>query len=458
MDDSYLMTCMLKGMTEDKDYATTIATVFDDKYFDDSHFAEIFRYVQSHVNEFHAVPDKDIIINSVPADVKDMVIQQFQESEATDFSVSKNYDWLLEKTNIFLKDKAIKQSIIESVDLIDAGGDIQSIRKIVESALCKDIKVDIGLDYFGELAERLKRVFTATDSRIKTYYPTLDEMFNGGFPPYTLNFFIAKVHGFKTGIMTNIISRQIQNGVKVGLATLEMSNDMYAQRFDANLTNLDINRIYINKTLKGKFLKSIKEIKSNVGKGALYIKEYPTGQASVNDFRIWLRELAMRDKLPDIFYCDYISLMKPEGKSKGDLYSDGKSISEELRALGFEFDIPVVSVAQINRTGTFLDFESLDMNSIAECLCPYSLVNKKVGDKYEDVYIKDIKIGDKIKGSKKDVTIKSISDTKKKVMYKITTKSGKTIICSGKHKHPTNKGILSIDTGLKKGDKFNSFI
>ncbi len=179
-------------------------------------------------------------------------------------------------------------------------------------------------------------------------------------------FYTNGILSHNTGIMSNIISRQIRNNVKVGLATLEMSNDMYAQRFDANLTNLDINRIYINKTLRGKFLKDIKQIKDSIGEGALYIKEYPTGRANVNDFRIWLRELAMRDKLPDIFYCDYISLMKPEGKSKGDLYTDGKSISEELRALGFEFNIPVVSVAQINRTGTFLDFESLDMNSIAE--------------------------------------------------------------------------------------------
>jgi hypothetical protein len=48
------------------------------------------------------------------------------------------------------------------------------------------------------------------------------------------------------------------------------------------------------------------------------------------------------------------------------LYRDGKSISEELRAVGFEFNIPIVTVAQINRSGTFLDFDSLDMNSIAE--------------------------------------------------------------------------------------------
>ena len=366
VEDDYLMTCILKGMMEDKQYMNTVASVFEEDYFDDTHMAEIFKYIKYHLKDNTSLPSKDMIINSIPVDVRDRVIIQFQESESTDFSVSKNYDWLLENTNLYLKDRAIKRAIVESVDLIDSKESIQQIRNIIENALCKDIKINLGLDYFEQLQERLQRIFTSTDNRIKTFYPTLDEMYNGGYPSYTLNFFIAKVHGHKSNIMTNIISRQMVNNVKVALGTLEMSNDMYAQRFDANLTNLDINRIYINKTMRGKFLKNIKEIKDNIGEGALYIKEYPTGQASVSDFRIWLRELAMRDKKPDIFYCDYISLMKPEGKSKGDLYYDGKLISEELRALGFEFDIPVVSVAQINRTGTFLDFETLDMNSIAE--------------------------------------------------------------------------------------------
>ncbi len=267
-----------------------------------------------------------------------------RDAESTDFDVAKNYDWLMVETNKYLKDRAIKDSIIKSVDIIDKGvegGNYDEIKQVVETALCKDINIDLGLDYFGQMGERLTRIFNATDNRVKTYYPTLDELFNGGYPPYTLNMMIAKVHGHKTNIMTNIISRQIQNGVKVGLCTLEMSEDMYAQRFDANLTNLDINRIYHNATIKPEFLKGIKAVKAHIGDGKLYIKEYPTGKATVADFRRWLRELRMRGMSIDILYCDYISLMKAEANHAGDLYKDGKSISEELRALGFEFGIPV---------------------------------------------------------------------------------------------------------------------
>lgn len=366
VDLDYLYVCMLKGMMQDKNYAITVGSVFESRYFEDPGMVDVFEGIKSHIDTYGSLPGRDIIINSVDSDKRDGVVRMFEEADATDFNVSDNYDWLKIETNTYLKDRAIKDSIVQSVDIIDRGGNYEVVKKLVEDALCKDINIDLGLDYFGDMSERLRRVLTSSDNRVKTYYPSLDELFNGGFPPYTLNMMIAKVHGHKTNIMTNIIARQVQNNVRVGLATLEMSEDMYSQRFDANFTNLDINRIYHNASIKPQFIEGIREVKNNIGSGALYIKEYPTGKATVADFRRWLRELFMRGMEIDIFFCDYISLMKAELNHSGDMYKDGKAISEELRALGFEFGIPVVTVAQINRSGTFLDFESLDMNSIGE--------------------------------------------------------------------------------------------
>jgi hypothetical protein len=365
VDLDYLYVAMTKGLLSDKNYAITVSSVFEEKYFEDPDFVEIFRVVKNHLQTYDTLPDKDIMINTVPKEKRDGVINFIRESDSTDFEVAKNYDWLRRQTNIYLKERAVKLSIIQSVDIIDKGGDYEEIKKLVETALCKDIEINLGLDYFGHMKDRFKRIFENSDNRIKTYYPTLDELFNGGFPPYTLNMMIAKIHGHKTNIMTNIMARQVMNGVNVAMATLEMSEDMYAQRFDANFTNLDINRIYHNSSVRPQFIKNIKEVKKNA-RGQLWIKEYPTGKATVADFRRWLRELKMRGIDIHILYCDYISLMKAEGKHLGDLYKDGKAISEELRALGFEFGIPVVTVAQINRAGTFMDFENLDMNSIGE--------------------------------------------------------------------------------------------
>lgn len=368
IDKDYLLSCMFKTALEDRQYLTTITTVFKPEYFEDSVHSEIFKAMSDHLLEFKEVPQQEIVVQSIPSDVREESRRFFGEMKTIEYDVSRNYEWLLETTNEFLKDRAIKCAIMDSVDIIDGKGNFGEIKELVETALCKDIKINLGLDYWSQLGERLQRIFTATDNRVPTYYPQLDEYLNGGFPPYTLSVWAARIHGFKSNIMANIISRQVMHGHNVCLCTLEMSEDMFAQRFDAIYSMLDINRIYINKKFQKEMVNTLRMLKETEDRGNLFIKAYPTGAASTTDFRMWLRELTMRDKAPEILYCDYINLMSPENKSKDNMYSDIKKISEELRAIGFEFNIPVVSVSQLNRSGTFLSFEEVDMNSIAESM------------------------------------------------------------------------------------------
>ena len=45
-----------------------------------------------------------------------------------------------------------------------------------------------------------------------------------------------------------------------------------------------------------------------------------------------------------------------------------KAISEELRALSFEFKCPFISVSQLNREGFYTTFTEIDLNHIAESM------------------------------------------------------------------------------------------
>jgi len=168
--------------------------------------------------------------------------------------------------------------------------------------------------------------------------------------------------------MANMVSRQVLSGYNCAIASMEMSEDMFAQRFDALFSKRDINRIYITNQLKAHLLKKLKEISNMPNLGKLMIKQFPTGAATVLDIRNWLRELILRNIPVNIIYVDYINLMKPSYASKGDLYTDVKKISEELRALSFEFNCPVVSVTQLNREGMRIDLRDLDFTFISESI------------------------------------------------------------------------------------------
>ena len=214
MDAKYLEKLMMKACMADKSFMITVGAVFRPEYFDDPTIIKAFEFMKEHVEKYGNVPPKDAIIATFP-DKADDLRELFEEVECIDFDVVRNWDYLFDETNKYLKDKAIKSAILESVEIINQNPDDRvKIREIVESALCKDLKIDIGLDYFNTLGERLKRIFATSLNRIPTYYPQFDEYLNGGFPPFTFSVVVARVHGFKcVHGNTDIIIKDNMNNV-----------------------------------------------------------------------------------------------------------------------------------------------------------------------------------------------------------------------------------------------------
>jgi replicative DNA helicase len=366
LNADFLEKVILKGMLVDKNFLILVSSVFEPEYFDDPNIQHVFKFCKEYVDEHHTIPPKDAIINSTE-DV-DNIRNVISESDEIDFDMTDDYSFLLDQTNDYLKEKALKQAIIDSVDEVEDPERRPDIQKRIENALIKDVKINLGLDYFGNMRERLVRIFTATDQRIPTYFPAFDELINGGFPALTFNVITAKIHGGKSNTMANFAARQVLNGHNVVLLTLEMSEDAFAQRFDSILTGLDMNRMYLSREQRRRLTARLREIKGYENLGKLFIKQYPTGAASILDFRMYLRELQLRDINIDIIYVDYINLMKAAYNKANGMYESIKSISEELRALSFEFKCPIVSVSQLNREGFYTTFAEVDFNHIAESM------------------------------------------------------------------------------------------
>ena len=102
--------------------------------------------------------------------------------------------------------------------------------------------------------------------------------------------------------------------------------------------------------------------------GKLIIKEYPTGQANTSHFRALLNELKLKKNfIPEIIFVDYLNIcassrMKMIGGSINS-YSYIKSIAEEMRGLAVEFNVPIMSATQTNRSGFTSDDPGLEDTS-----------------------------------------------------------------------------------------------
>jgi len=375
VEPEYIEKCIIKAAFWDKHYSILITQKFKSDYFDGDESSIIFKKIKEHLKTYGNLPQQEIIINSIENEESKKSIEDYLEKvNSIDFDIEKNYDWLKEETNNYLKDRAFKYAIMQSIDIIESkDNNLQKSRQLIEEALCADLKVNLGLNYFDDLNKRLSEIFNDSEIKIPSCYPVLDEIINGGFPPYSLIIFAAVTAGGKSLLMSNLLARQIISGYTGVLFTMEMSEKAFAQRFDSIYSKLDINKMYLNSKMKKELIKNLREIKSKEKRGNLYIKEFPTGKAKVSDIRIYLRELWLRNIKPSIIMVDYINLMENDNSKKTNRKDeDLTQIGRDLRALSLEFNAPVISVSQINREGSNLPLKELTNSFIAEC---YNLGN-----------------------------------------------------------------------------------
>ena len=217
-----------------------------------------------------------------------------------------------------------------------------------------------------------------------------------------------------------------------------MAEEKIAERIDANLLDVSIDDLHeLPKDLYDSKMANLEK----TTKGKLIIKEYPTASANVNHFRALLNELNLkRSFVPDIIFVDYLNICTSSRIKSGsnvNSYTLIKSIAEELRGLAVENKLPIVSATQTTRAGYCLDLESK--------------IITKTGIKS----LKDIQIGDKVLSSDKQYnSVKTIFPIKRKKMYKITTESGKEIVCSEEHLFPTKDGIeKNVQNSLSINDE-----
>lgn len=366
IDVNYLEECIVKTMLVDKSFASLICDAFNPKFFQTPEIKDIFGNIKKHITEYRTIPSMDMIAHSF--EKPEPLIQFFQKIGNSTFDYEQNYEWLFHTTNEYLKEQAVKYAILDSFAVLEKGEDIAVIRSLVEEALCKDIKIDLGHNYFEDVFQRLKKIAMNDNKRVPTYFPQLDEYINGGLPPQVLGVILGGTHSGKSQTCFNIAANQVLHGHNVVLFTLEMSEEMFAQRFDSSFSLMDINRMYVSRDNIKKLALTLKDVKDkNPNMGTLYIKEFPPSKATVNKFRSYIRELLMRNIQVDCILVDYINLMRAVQKVNYDnMYKAIQIIAQELRALAFEFNIPILTPSQLNRDGMTLELNDLEMYHISE--------------------------------------------------------------------------------------------
>jgi len=275
---------------------------------------------------------------------------------------------LLGFTEEFIKQKCIMEVCYDAVEQVnqDDMSNIGSIPDAMREAIAFSFDNKVGLDVFDIDAEELiYNQIHNSDIVVSTGLETIDQFIEGGLHEKTLSLIMAETNMGKSLIMGALATNNVFNGKCVLYVTCEMSEFKIGERVMANafdLSSKDIKRLPRNK-FGACFQKAREKLK-----GRFIVKEYPTGVASVSHIRNVVKELYLKKKFkPDIIYIDYIGIMASTHTSKNDnTYTTQKRITEEIRGLAVELEIPIMSAIQTNRLGMGKD--ELDLTNASDSI------------------------------------------------------------------------------------------
>ena len=348
-------TALTQLVTNEK-YARKVLPFIKGDYFSDKTERTVFEEITKFVDKYNKIPTQTSLEIEVQGrkDLNDYeytkVVEVIKTLEPTDV----DFDWLVDTTEKFCKDKAVYNAIVEGISIIDGKDktrDAGAIPSILTEALAVGFDNSVGHDYLADAQSRFEYYHTV-EKKIPFDLDFFNRITKGGLPPKTLNIALAGTGVGKSLFMCHMAANCLSQGKNVLYITLEMAEERIAERIDANLMGVSMEDL--QDLPKQMFDSKMDHIIKNTT-GTLIVKEYPTASANSAHFRGLIKELAIKKSFkPDIIFIDYLNICgssRFKGAANINSYTMIKSIAEELRGLAVETNVPIMSATQTTRSG-----------------------------------------------------------------------------------------------------------
>jgi replicative DNA helicase len=347
---------ILKNLLHNEEYVRKVIPFIKGDYFEDRNQKIVFEEIINFVQEYNQPVTKEVLCIEAEKrqDITDESFQEITQLIGSLEDQPSEFQWLVNTTEKWCRDRAIYLALMESIQLADGKDDTKgrdAIPTILSDALAVSFDTNVGHDYLNDYEERYESYHRKED-KIPFDLEYFDKITKGGLPNKTLNIALAGTGVGKSLFMCHVASSVLLQGKNVLYITLEMAEEKIAERIDANLLNVNIQDI--TDLPKQMFDSKVTNLAEKT-QGTLIIKEYPTASAHSGHFKSLLNELALKKSFrPDIIFIDYLNICASSRYRAGsnvNSYSYIKAIAEELRGLAVEANLPIVSATQTTRSG-----------------------------------------------------------------------------------------------------------
>ena len=333
----------------DLTFFLTVSEYLLPKHFVNENLGKVYGIIKDFFDEQHLLPT----LGTVKHEANKLRVEVPHDNVF--IKDTKTRDYLMTEVTKLVRHQELKKFVIRSAEMLDDhkepdfGKLEEELRKVVNI----QPTLNLGMDYWDEA--RFARMLRTQTEKIPTGIPSID-LTSGGLGRKELTCIAAGPGTGKSWLLVMAGSYMLRAGYNVMHYTLEMSEEVTALRYDVATFNWTTSEIF-NKMdqLKEKVRKH-----ASVLDKSLYIKEFPTKGANVATFRSHLQKLhEQKGFVPDVVIADYGDIMRAN-KHYTSRYDEQGAIFQELRALGQEKDIAILSATQTNRGALSKDIATME--------------------------------------------------------------------------------------------------
>ncbi len=340
---------------QDRPFADQIEEVLNVSFFELRYLRVFISLIYDYRKKYGVHPTEKILASILRTELdnfSDTVQKQTRDFFARVLIKSVQDEQYIKDTSLdFCKKQKLKEALMKSVSLIQ-NSSYDEVKHLIDEALKLGTDNNFGHDLKKDFELRYELKMRGP---VSTGWDKIDKITKDGLGMGELGVVIAPTGAGKSMALAHLGAQAIKNGKNVVHYTLELSESVTGQRYDSCISAVPLSMLF---NRKEDVLEAITDLE-----GSLVIKEYPTKTATTNIIRAHMEKLKKRNHKIDMIIVDYADLLRPTTHFK-EKRNELESIYENLRAIAQEFNCPVWTASQTNRSG--LNAEVVTMESISE--------------------------------------------------------------------------------------------
>ena len=373
IDLDYFETLFAYKSLTDENYLSSVIDYAKPDYFKNKDIKAIFKCIAVFYEKRGTVPT---VTELKPYLVDDALKKSFKSVINSFQGIDKNFnkDELYENTETFLKERGVYNTVIEVMeDLSKKDADTGVILSKFEKACNICLNYDIGLDLFPEIGRVIKDLNEPTPC-ISTGWKWLDNKLGGGYlqKGRAMYVYAGETNVGKSIFLGNAAVSIANQNKTVLVVSLEMPELIYAKRLCTNISKIPFS---VLKQETGNLKLEIEKYTKTNPDAKIIIKEFPPSTITVNQLKAFIKKIQSKGIKIDAIVLDYINLLhSPTGNNS---YERIKYAAEQLRALSYIFECPIITATQLNRAG--YDVSQPTLNTVSESMALPATADVMIG-------------------------------------------------------------------------------